>query len=112
MGGGWEGHPHERRVRGLCRESGSSRSPRVSGMNTTALALGMQAEVLLDKNIEKLRAADRIYQGHLRTVASNAYEIERACLDADLVIGAVLVPGAKASSPRPGGGACSQARYL
>ena len=37
--------------------------------------------------------ADAIYQGHLQTVASNAYEIERAVLDADLVIGAVLVPG-------------------
>ncbi len=69
----------------------------VSGMNAAAIALGMQAEVLLlDKNIERLRAADRIYQGHLQTVASNAYEIEKACLDADLVIGAVLVPGAKA----------------
>src|SRR3954462_9967495 len=69
----------------------------VSGMNAAAIALGMQAEVLLlDKNIERLRQADRIYQGHLQTVASNAYEIERGCLDADLVIGAVLVPGAKA----------------
>jgi len=69
----------------------------VSGMNAAAIALGMQAEVLvLDKNIAKLREADRIYQGHLQTVASNAYEVERACLDADLVIGAVLVPGAKA----------------
>ncbi|HWL99552.1 MAG TPA: alanine dehydrogenase [Nocardioidaceae bacterium] len=69
----------------------------VSGMNAAAIALGMQAEVLLlDKNIDKLRAADRIYQGHLQTVASNQYEIERACLDADMVIGAVLVPGAKA----------------
>ncbi len=69
----------------------------VSGMNAAAIALGMQAEVLvLDRNIEKLRQADRIYQGHLQTVASNTYEIERACLDADLVIGAVLVAGAKA----------------
>jgi len=69
----------------------------VSGMNAAAIALGMQAEVLLlDNNIEKLRQADRIYQGHLQTVASNAYEIEKACLDADLVIGAVLVVGAKA----------------
>ena len=69
----------------------------VSGMNAAAIALGMQAEVLLlDSNIDKLREADRIYQGHLQTVASNAYEVERAVLDADLVIGAVLVPGAKA----------------
>jgi alanine dehydrogenase len=69
----------------------------VSGMNAAAIALGMQAEVLLlDRNINKLRQADAIYQGHLQTVASNTYEVERACLDADLVIGAVLVPGAKA----------------
>src|SRR6516162_486252 len=69
----------------------------VSGMNAAAIALGMQAEVLLvDKNVTRLRQADAIYQGHLQTVASNTYEIERAVLDADLVIGAVLVPGAKA----------------
>ncbi len=69
----------------------------VSGMSAAAIALGMQAEVVvLDKDIDKLRAADRIYQGHLQTVASSAYEVERAVLDADLVIGAVLVPGARA----------------
>jgi alanine dehydrogenase len=69
----------------------------VAGMNSAAIALGMQAEVLLlDKNIARLREADRIYQGHCQTVASNTYEIERAVVDADLVIGAVLVPGAKA----------------
>jgi alanine dehydrogenase len=69
----------------------------VSGMNAAAIAVGMQAEVLLlDKNVGRLRQADAIYRGHLQTVASNAYEIERAVLDADLVIGAVLVPGAKA----------------
>jgi alanine dehydrogenase len=69
----------------------------VSGMSAAAIALGMQAEVLLvDKNIARLRQADAIYQGHCQTVASNMYEIERAVHDADLVIGAVLVPGAKA----------------
>ncbi|MFI7640202.1 alanine dehydrogenase [Nonomuraea sp. NPDC049400] len=69
----------------------------VSGMNAAAIALGMQAEVLLlDNNIDKLRQADMIYQGHCQTVASNTLEIERAVLEADLVIGAVLVPGAKA----------------
>ncbi|SHN47863.1 alanine dehydrogenase [Cryptosporangium aurantiacum] len=69
----------------------------VSGMNAAAIALGMQAEVLLlDTDLNKLRAADRIYQGHLQTVASNSYEIERAVTDADLVIGAVLVAGARA----------------
>jgi alanine dehydrogenase len=69
----------------------------VSGMNAAAIALGMQAEVLLlDRNIDRLREADRIYQGHLQTVASNRFEVELAVLDADMVIGAVLVPGAKA----------------
>jgi alanine dehydrogenase len=69
----------------------------VSGMNAAAIALGMQAEVLLlDLNIARLRQADAIYQGHLQTIASNSFEIERAVLDADMVIGAVLVPGAKA----------------
>ncbi len=69
----------------------------VSGMNAAAIALGMQAEVLLiDKNVGRLRQADAIYQGHCQTITSNSYEIERAVIDADLVIGAVLIPGAKA----------------
>ncbi|MDP1878898.1 MAG: alanine dehydrogenase [Actinomycetota bacterium] len=69
----------------------------VAGMNAAAIALGMQAEVLLlDNNITRLRHVDAIYQGHMQTVASNAFEIERACIDADMVIGAVLIPGAAA----------------
>ena len=69
----------------------------VSGMNAAAIAIGMQAEVLLlDRNVARLRQADAIYQGHCQTVASNSYEVERAIMDADMVIGAVLVPGAKA----------------
>jgi alanine dehydrogenase len=69
----------------------------VAGQNAAAIAIGLQAEVLLlDRNVARLRQMDAIYQGHVQTVASNAYEVERAVLDADLVIGAVLVPGAKA----------------
>ena len=69
----------------------------VSGLNAAAIALGMQAEVILmDNNITRLREVDRIYQGHMQTIASNSYEVERQIMDADLVIGAVLVPGAKA----------------
>jgi len=69
----------------------------VAGQNAAAIALGMQAEVLLlDRNVARLRSIDAIYQGHCQTVASNNYEVERAVLDADMVIGAVLVPGAKA----------------
>jgi alanine dehydrogenase len=69
----------------------------VAGQNAAAIALGMEAEVLLlDRNVARLRQMDAIYQGHCQTVVSNAFEVERAVLDADLVIGAVLVPGAKA----------------
>src|SRR3954470_3203530 len=53
----------------------------VAGMNAAAIALGMQAEViLLDTNVDRLRAADRIYPGGLKTIASNTYEVERAVL--------------------------------
>lgn len=68
-----------------------------AGTHAAAIALGMQAEVLLlDRNVARLRQVDAIYQGHCRTIASNALEIERAIVDADLVVGAVLVPGARA----------------
>jgi alanine dehydrogenase len=69
----------------------------VSGLNAATIAAGMQARVLLlDRNIDRLRTIDQIYRGQLQTVASNSFEIERAVIDADLVIGAVLIPGAKA----------------
>ncbi len=69
----------------------------VSGWNAAQIAIGMGFHVtLLDKDINKLREADRIFGNRVRTIASNAYELEKAVLDADLVIGAVLIPGAKA----------------
>ena len=69
----------------------------VAGMNAAAIALGMQAEVLLlDRNVARLREVDAIYQGHMQTISSNNFEVERAVRDADLVIGAVLIHGAKA----------------
>jgi alanine dehydrogenase len=69
----------------------------VSGHHAAQIAVGMGAQVtVLDKNIARLRQIDAIYQGRIQTVASNGYEIERAVLEADLVIGAVLVTGAKA----------------
>jgi alanine dehydrogenase len=69
----------------------------VAGQNAAAIALGMQAEVLLlDRNVARLRQVDAVYQGHCQTITSNAYEIERAISDADIVIGAVLVAGTKA----------------
>jgi alanine dehydrogenase len=69
----------------------------VSGQQATQIAVGLGAQVtVLDRNIAKLRQLDAIYQGRVQTVASNAYEVEHAVLGADLVIGAVLLPGAKA----------------
>ncbi|WP_144127227.1 alanine dehydrogenase [Catellatospora sichuanensis] len=69
----------------------------VSGMNAATIAHGLAFEVtVLDKNIKKLREVDQLFNGQVRTVMSNAFELERAVLEADLVIGAVLVPGAKA----------------
>jgi alanine dehydrogenase len=69
----------------------------VSGQHAAQIAVGMGANVtVLDKNIARLRQIDAIYQGRIQTIAANAYEIERAVLGADLVIGAVLVTGAKA----------------
>lgn len=69
----------------------------VSGWNAAQIAIGMGFHVtLLDKDINKLKEADKIFGTRIQTVVSNAFELERACLEADLVIGAVLVPGAKA----------------
>ncbi len=69
----------------------------VSGVNAAMIAVGMHADVqVLDRDLTKLRAVDAHYQGRLTTVASSEHAIEEACLEADLVIGAVLVPGAKA----------------
>ncbi|MDT7573958.1 MAG: alanine dehydrogenase [Pseudonocardiales bacterium] len=69
----------------------------VSGQNAVAMAVGLGAEVtVLDLDIAKLRQLDDRYAGRVRTVVSNAHELELACREADLVIGAVLVPGARA----------------
>nr|WP_237686111.1 alanine dehydrogenase [Arthrobacter jiangjiafuii] len=69
----------------------------VAGTNAVAGAVGSHADVsVLDINIDRLRELDAMYAGRIRTVASNAFEIERALLDADLVIGSVLIPGARA----------------
>ncbi|MGI9118969.1 MAG: alanine dehydrogenase [Acidimicrobiales bacterium] len=67
------------------------------GWNAAWIAAGMEAEVvLLDKNIDRLRWVDQIHKGRIMTVASNRGAVERAVVEADLVIGAVLVPGGRA----------------
>jgi alanine dehydrogenase len=69
----------------------------VSGSNAVAMAVGLWADVtVLDTDVDKLRALDRRYNGRVRTITANAFEVEQAVLTADLVIGAVLVPGARA----------------
>jgi alanine dehydrogenase len=69
----------------------------MAGQNAAWIAQGMEAEVtLLDKNVDKLRYVDQIHKGRIVTLMSNRQTIEDLVLQADLVIGSVLIPGAKA----------------
>ncbi|MFG2711406.1 alanine dehydrogenase [Streptomyces goshikiensis] len=69
----------------------------VSGWNAAQIAIGMGFHVtLLDRDINKLREADKVFGTKIKTIVSNAFELEKAVVEADLVIGAVLIPGAKA----------------
>lgn len=64
------------------------------GTNALQIAVGMGAQVtLFDRGIEKIAALDRIYRGRISTCVADPLTLERAVADADLVIGAVLVPG-------------------
>jgi alanine dehydrogenase len=67
------------------------------GSNAAWIAQGMEAEVLLlDRDLDRLRMVDQIHRGRIMTLASTRAVVERSMADADLVIGAVLVPGARA----------------
>ena len=67
------------------------------GWNSAWIAAGMEAEVLLlDRNLDRLRWVDQIHKGRIMTLASNRGAVERAVAEADLVVGAVLVPGGRA----------------
>ncbi len=69
----------------------------VVGRGAARVALGLGADVeLLDTNISRLWQIDQEFSGRVRTVASTAMSLEESVLGADMVIGAVLVPGAKA----------------
>ncbi|MGW2662782.1 alanine dehydrogenase [Nocardia tengchongensis] len=69
----------------------------VAGSNAANVAVGMGARVtVLDTNIARLRELDARFGGRVTTIGSNAAEVEKAVLAADLVIGSVLVPGARA----------------
>ncbi|MFC5929049.1 alanine dehydrogenase [Cryobacterium melibiosiphilum] len=69
----------------------------VAGTAALQISLGLGAEVtVLDTNLFRLRELDALYFGRVKTIASNSFEIDRAVVQADLVIGSVLIPGAKA----------------
>ena len=69
----------------------------VAGLNAAKIALGMGADVaVLDVSAAALRRADQLFDGRVQTIAASPYAIEQECVRADLVIGAVLVAGAKA----------------
>ncbi|QWF82317.1 alanine dehydrogenase [Amycolatopsis sp. CA-230715] len=69
----------------------------VAGLNAARVALGLGSDVeILDTNVDRLRQIDNDFGGRIRTVTSNRLSVEESVLEADLVVGAVLVPGAKA----------------
>lgn len=69
----------------------------VVGHNAAKMACGLGANVtIIDRNLNRLRELDDIYSNSIRTLASNLYTIRDAVAQADLVIGAVLIPGASA----------------
>jgi len=67
------------------------------GWNAAWIAAGMEAEVaILDRNLDRLRWVDQIHRGRILTLASNRGAVERSVAEADMVVGAVLVPGGRA----------------
>ena len=69
----------------------------VAGANSAVIAAGIGADVtIFDTNIQRLRFLDDHFQGRVKTAASNPLDLDRAVVDSDLVIGSVLIPGAKA----------------
>jgi alanine dehydrogenase len=84
----------------------------MAGANAAWIAAGMEAEVIVvDRNLDKLRFIDQIHKGRISTLMSDQLTLEQRVRESDVVIGAVLVPGAKApkvvseemvSSMRPG----------
>lgn len=70
-----------------------------AGRNAAWIAAGMEAHVrVLDLDVGKLRSIDAIHQGRITTLTSNRLTVEEQVAEADLVIGAVLIPGARAPS--------------
>ena len=86
----------------------------MAGSNAAWLAAGMEAEVLIvDKSVDRLRFVDQVHRGRIQTLMSSRLALERLVATADVLIGAVLIPGARApelvsdemvASMRPGSG--------
>ncbi|MFE1645529.1 alanine dehydrogenase [Microbacterium sp. P01] len=69
----------------------------VAGANAAVIAVGLGADVtVFDTNIQRLRYLDDHFQGRVKTAASNPLDLDRAVVNSDLVIGSVLIPGARA----------------
>ncbi|HET6302289.1 alanine dehydrogenase [Microbacterium sp.] len=69
----------------------------VAGANAAVIAAGMGADVtVFDTNMQRLRYLDDHFQGRIKTAASNPLDLDRAVTASDLVIGSVLIPGARA----------------
>jgi alanine dehydrogenase len=69
----------------------------IVGHNAAKIACGLGANVtIIDRNLNRLRELDDIYSNSIRTLASNTYTIRETVREADLVVGAVLIPGAAA----------------
>jgi alanine dehydrogenase len=69
----------------------------VVGINSIKMAVGLGANVtVLDKNLDRLRYLDDIFGAQIKTLMSNNYNVQEAIANADLVVGAVLIPGASA----------------
>jgi alanine dehydrogenase len=67
------------------------------GYNAALIAVGMQADVwVLDRSVERMRELEMMLAGRITLAMSNRLQIEEAIADADLVVGAVLIPGARA----------------
>ena len=69
----------------------------MAGANAAQIAAGMEADVtVVDRNVDRLRDIDRVWRGRIQTVMSSTLAIERLVVEADMVVGAVLIPGARA----------------
>lgn len=69
----------------------------VAGANAAVIAAGLGADVtIFDTNIQRLRFLDDHFQGRVKTASSNPLDLDRAVVASDLVVGSVLIPGAKA----------------